>query len=329
MAKKVIIDTDPGLDDALALFLALGAPELEVLGLTTVAGNVPLDTATRNAQRVLTLAGYDHLPVVPGAAVPLLRPLQTAGNLHGRDGLGDILPDPEAADPPLVEQWRSPNTPPKPPFPANKAHVAGRAPAFIQEMARKYRHELTIIALAPLTNLALALRGDPELAGQLKEIIVMGGVFTQPGNVTPRAEFNIYVDPEAARVVLQAGVPLRLVGLEIGRQTRLTEKDLAHLPTGRSPRLDFVKKAVEFWSEKDTEGLPLYDPTAVAMAIAPDLFEVTEVFVDVETSGQLTTGETVADFRGRWKKSPNAKVALKIDREAFLARFLRAISSDR
>lgn len=321
MPKKVVIDTDPGLDDALALLLALGAPELEVLGLTTVAGNVSLAAATRNAHRILALAGRPHLPVTPGAEAPLLRPLFTAGSLHGQDGLGDILPPsitgdrakrdenpPEGTGRPKSPRWNS-------------------AADFIRETAHRYQEELTLVALGPLTNVALALREHPILTRWLKEVVIMGGSFTQPGNVTLRAEFNVYVDPEAARIVLHSGIPLRLVGLEIGRRTRLTRKDVTGLVSDSSPVAEFVVKAVDFWSKGDRGGLPMYDPTAVAMAINPELFRVEEAFVDVETRGELTLGETVADFRGRWQKTPNARLALDIDVTGFLDLFLRAIGS--
>ena len=208
---RVIIDTDPGVDDALALLLAMRSPELKIEGITPVAGNVPLELGLPNALRMVEIAGRTDIPVAPGAKAPLLRRLVTAKYAHGENGLGGaVFPEPKT----------------KP--------IAEPAAEFIRRIVRKYPGEVTLIPIGPLTNIATALKLDSELAGMVKGIVLMGGSLSG-GNITPAAEFNIYVDPEAARIVFQSGVPITMVGLDATRKTSLTEEHVRTLEAAQNP----------------------------------------------------------------------------------------------
>src|SRR5437016_7789427 len=208
---RVVIDTDPGVDDALALLLAMRSPELKIEAITPVAGNVPLELSLPNALRMVEIAGRTDIPVAVGAKAPLLRRLVTAAYAHGENGLGGaVFPEPK------IKQ------------------VAEPAAEFIRHIVRKYPREVTLITLGPLTNVATALNADPELAGMIKNLVMMGGSLSG-GNITPAAEFNIYVDPEAARIVFQSGIPITMVGLDVTRKTALTETHVQKLESGQNP----------------------------------------------------------------------------------------------
>src|SRR5581483_12320378 len=208
---RVIIDTDPGVDDALALLLAMRSPELKIEGITPVAGNVPLELTLPNALRMVEVAGRTDIPVAAGAKAPLVRRLVTAQYAHGENGLGGaVFPEPKT----------------KP--------IADPAAVFIRNTVRKYPGEVTLIAVGPLTNVANALNLDPELAGMIKGLTIMGGSLSG-GNITPAAEFNIYVDPEAARIVFQSGIPVNMVGLDVTRKTSLTEEHVRTLEAAQNP----------------------------------------------------------------------------------------------
>lgn len=328
MARRVLLDVDTGIDDALALLLALRSRELELVAATTVAGNVPVDVATRNTLAVLALAGRSDVPVAAGAARPLGRRLTTATFFHGRNGLGDIeLPD-------------SPAGP-----------VATPAPALLAEAARSQPHDLTIVAVGPLTNLALAIRLDPQLPRLVHELIVMGGAAFVPGNVTAAAEANFHNDPEAAALVFGAFGPSRLtmVGLDVTERASLRADRFAKIQVRRRETADpvtaFACDALDYYMRADLaaglEGSPLHDPLAVAAAARPDLLTRQGLRVEIETQGRLTRGASVANRRGRVQAiesrggyedvvglrpvAPNVQVCLDVDANAFVSLFCQRL----
>ena len=277
---RVIIDTDPGVDDALALLLALRSPELKIEAITPVAGNVPLELTLPNALRMVEIAGRTDIPVAAGAKAPLLRRLVTATYAHGENGLGGaVFPEPKTK-------------PVKEPAAELISQVVGRFPG-----------EVKLLTIGPLTNIATALNTDPELAGLVRALVMMGGSLSG-GNITPAAEFNIYVDPEAARIVFQSGIPITMVGLDVTRKTSLTEEHLHQLQAGESPvsraAATIARNAMEHHRERGfVVGPNMHDSLAVAGFINPSLLTLKEYYVDVETSGELTAGETLG-------YSPNA-----------------------
>jgi inosine-uridine nucleoside N-ribohydrolase len=290
-----LIDTDPGIDDALALLYAWGSPELRLAGLTTVAGNVPVAEATRNLLRLVALRGLAPPPIAEGAAAPLSRPLVTARGYHGDDGLGDL------------GDWS----------PAPAAPVAQTAAELIARTAREAREPLTLIALGPLTNVALALGQDALALGRLARVVVMGGAVDVPGNVTPAAEFNIHVDPEAARRVLDAGLPLDLVPLDATRQAVVSRADLEQAldrcPGPLARRIaDFTRRGFRIDAARGTPGMVLHDPLAVASALDPSLvgWEATRLAIGPDGATRRTPGPV------------NCRVARTVDAPRFLAAFL-------
>jgi inosine-uridine nucleoside N-ribohydrolase len=291
-----VIDTDPGIDDALALLFAWGSPELAVEALTTVAGNVPVELATLNAWRLCALRNPTLLPrLAEGAAAPLGRPLRTATEFHGGDGLGDAGGWPEA--------------------PAQPA--SARAVDVLIELARRHRERLLIIAIGPLTNLALALERDAEALRAVGRVVAMGGAVDVPGNVTPDAEFNMHVDPEAARRVLDGGLPLDVVPLDATRQAVLTR---AELETGlgrcHGPLAARIASFTAFGFREQGAGgilgLTLHDPLAVGVAIDPDVAGWERMRLAVGADGETR----------RAPGAPNCRVALRVDRARFIATFL-------
>jgi inosine-uridine nucleoside N-ribohydrolase len=271
---RVIIDTDPGVDDALALLLAMRSPELKIEGITPVAGNVPLELGLPNALRMVEIAGRTDIPVAPGASAPLLRRLVTATYAHGENGLGGaVFPEPKT----------------KP--------IAEPAADFIGRIVRKYPGEVTLIPIGPLTNIATALKLDTELAGMVRGIVMMGGSLSG-GNITPAAEFNIYVDPEAARIVFQSGVPITMVGLDATRKTSLTEEHVHTLEAAQSPVSQAAAKIGRNAINHNHEqgfliGPNMHDSLAVAAFLDPSILTFKEYYVDVEVYGELTAGETL------------------------------------
>lgn len=290
--RKIIIDTDPGQDDAVAILLALASPELEVLGITCVAGNVPLALTARNARIVCELAGRDDLRVFAGCEAPLRRRLVTAEHVHGRSGLDGIaLPEPTM---PLA---------------------AGHAVDFLIETLRKEPPgSVTLCPIGPLTNIATAFARAPDIVGRVAEIVLMGGAYFEVGNITPAAEFNIYVDPEAAEIVFESGAPIVVMPLDVTHKaltTRARVEAFRNLGTR-------VGHAVASWTDfferfdmakYGSEGAPLHDPCTIAYLLAPDLFSGRHVNVVIETQGRFTTGMTVADW---WRVSGRPANALFI-----------------
>jgi purine nucleosidase len=280
--RQVIIDTDPGTDDAIAILLALNSPELAVRALTVVPGNVSAAQGLDNALRLVSLAGRCDLPVAAGAQRPLAGILTTDELWHGSNGMGGIeLPAPTCG---VDKRW---------------------APDLMIEMIHAAPHELSLIAIGPLTNIALALAKDPGIVGLVKDVTIMGGSLSG-GNITPAAEFNIYADPEAARRVFSAGWPVTMVGLDVCDRTRLTRGQLEPLAHESRPVGRFVYSVGDYLLKKEQQqsggsgpdGTAMYDPLAVGVAIDPTFVKTLHLHVDVETTGTLTRGETVAS---RWK----------------------------
>jgi len=271
---RVIIDTDPGVDDALALLLAMRSPELKIEAITAVAGNVPLDLTLPNALRMVEIAGRADIPVAAGAKAPLVRRLVTAAYAHGENGLGGaVFPEPKT----------------KP--------AAQSAAALISEIVRKFPGEVTLLTIGPLTNIATALNADPQLAGMVRRMVMMGGSLSG-GNITPAAEFNVYVDPEAARIVFQSGIPITMVGLDVTRKTSLTEEHLRQLQAGQNAvsqaAATIARNAIEHNRERGfVVGPNMHDSLAVAGFLDASLLQWKEYYVDVETGGELTAGETL------------------------------------
>ena len=271
---RVIIDTDPGVDDALALLLAMRSPELKIEAITPVAGNVPLELSLPNALRMVEIAGRTDIPVAVGAKMPLLRRLVTAAYAHGENGLGGaVFPEPKI----------------KP--------VAEPAAKVISQIVRKYPGEITLITIGPLTNIATALNMDSELARMVKSLVMMGGSLSG-GNITPAAEFNVYVDPEAARIVFQSGIPITMVGLDVTRKTSLTDEHVRILEAGQNPVSQAAAKIARNAINHNREqgflvGPNMHDSLAVAGFLDPSLLKFQDYYVDVETAGELTAGETL------------------------------------
>ena len=303
--RPVAIDTDPGIDDALALMLALRSPELRVELITTVAGNVPVPLATANVRRILALLEPSVWPAVAqGLGRPLRRSLHTATAFHNNDGLGGVT------------HLRHPDGSPCYPVPEQPA-AHRQAVQRLLQVVQRYGRDLTMIALGPLTNIARAIQLAPALMQQLGRLVIMGGAIGVPGNVTPVAEFNIFVDPHAADVVFRAGLPITLVPLDVTTQVRLTRDFLRHAGQGSAtPLMAAVHDLTQQSLHSHGDGIALHDPLAVAVAIEPSLVTCTTLPVCTETRGPHTIGMTVADRRpsAYWQSDmPRLEVALAVD----------------
>ena len=319
--KRIIFDTDPGTDDAMALMLALNSPELDVRAITVVPGNVVAKQGLENALRMVSLANRCDIPVAAGAQHPLFQKLITAEFWHGKNGLANIE------------------------LPASKCKVDARyGPDLIIEMVHAAPHEITLVPVGPLTNIALAVEKDPSIVPLVKEVILMGGSITG-GNVTGAAEANIYNDPEAAQIVFQAGWPLTMVGLDVGDKTLLTKKHIDALAQNHGPISDFIYKVasylIDLSAKFNSPGTPMYDPLAVGVAIDSTLVTAPAMHIDVETRGEFSRGETVANRRGYVERNvlhgdhyvieavdkvePNAKVCTDVEADRFLQMFVSRI----
>ncbi len=321
--KKIIFDTDPGTDDALALMLALNSPELDVRAITVVPGNVTVSQGLENALRMVSLADRCDIPVAAGAQHPLFQKLITAEFWHGKNGLANVN------------------------LPESKCKVDSRfGPDLIIQLIHAAPHEITLVPVGPLTNIALAVEKDPSIVPLVKEVILMGGSI-KGGNVNAAAEANIYNDPEAAQVVFQAGWPLTMVGLDVGDKTLLSQKRLDELGKTHGPVNDFIysvaKYLIDLSAQFGSPGTPMYDPMAVGVAIDATLVRAPEMHVDVETRGKFTRGETVANRNGYVERNvlhgdryviegvdkvkPNAKVCIDVEADRFLQLFVSRIKN--
>jgi len=318
MQKRVIIDTDPGVDDALAIMLALLSPELRVEAITIVNGNVSLEQATENAALLLDLLDPEPRPILArGAARPLRKRPFRAQFVHGADGLGDL------------DRLKNPDGSPRYPGPELPPRTL-EATEVLLDLLKRYPGELSLIALGPLTNLAAALAADEERIKGLREVIAMGGAIRVPGNITPAAEFNIFVDPHAACRVFESGLPIKLIPLDVTEKVFLGSHAIENLAREMGPPLgtflsDSTARAVEHTEQvKGMGGIYLHDPLAVGVAIRPSLVETTPLHVDVETRRGVTEGMTLADLRGirdDLKQPANMDVALEVAVEEFLPFF--------
>ena len=299
--RKIIIDTDPGQDDAAAIMLAFGSPaEVEVLGIVAVAGNVPLPMTSRNVRIICELCDRTDIPVYAGADKPIARPLVTAEHVHGKTGLdGPELPEPTMALQP------------------------GHGVDFIIEtLRREPEKSVTLCTLGPLTNIAMALQKAPDIAPRVRELVMMGGGFFEGGNITPAAEFNIFVDPEAAKLVFQSGIPIVMMPLDVTHQLLTLKRRVEKIRAiGSRPAIAMVEM-LEFFERFDVEkygsdGGPLHDPTVVAYLVKPELFAGRDCNVEIETSSELTLGMTVIDWWQVTQRPHNAKVIRTVDADGF------------
>lgn len=301
MSRKIIIDTDPGQDDAVAILLALASPELDVLGLSVVAGNVPLHYCQKNALMLSELAGRPDLAVHAGADAPLSRPLVTAEAVHGKTGLDGIeLPAPQ------------------------RALTPGHAVDFIIDtLRREPAGTVTLVALGPLTNIALAFEKAPDIIARVPQLVMMGGAYFEVGNITPTAEFNIYVDPEAAQIVLASGVDLVMLPLDVTHKALTSRAWIDSVrPLGRIG--EAVASWTDFFERYDREkygsaGAPLHDPCTIGWLLAPELFSGRHINVEVETQGKYTLGMTVADWWRVTGRPANALFIRDIEADKFFA----------
>ncbi len=298
--RKIIIDTDPGQDDAVAILLALASPELEVLGITAVAGNVPLALTQKNARIICELAGRADIPVYAGCDAPLSRTLVTAEHVHGKTGLdGPQLPDPV--------------------MPLQDGHAVD---FLIRTLRAQEAGTVTLCPLGPLTNIAMAFQKAPDIVERVQEIVLMGGAYFEVGNITPTAEFNIYVDPQAADIVFKSGAPITVVPLDVTHKALVTKPRNDAFRAIGTPVGQAVALMTDFFERFDREkygslGAPLHDPCVTAYLIQPGLFTGRHVNVEIETASELTLGMTVADWWGVTDRAPNANFLGDIDADGF------------
>jgi purine nucleosidase len=306
----IIIDTDPGQDDAVAILLALASPEFEVLGITAVAGNVPLALTHKNARKICEVAGRPDIKVFAGNVRPLVRKLVTAENVHGKSGLdGPELPEPK--------------------MPMQHQHAVD---FLIETLMTRPPGEVTLCVLGPMTNIAAAIIRAPAIAPRIKRIVAMGGGFFEGGNTTPSAEFNIYVDPHAARVVFEAGIPITLIPLDCTHKaltTRARVERFRRIANRAGPVtagwLDFFERFDE--AKYGTDGGPLHDPCVIAWLLKPELFAGREVNVAIECESELTMGMTVIDWWRVTARPANALVVRDIDADGFFALLAERIAA--
>ncbi len=303
MPRKIIIDTDPGQDDAVAILLALASPEeLEVLGVVAVAGNVPISHTLGNARRILELAGRTDIPVFAGATRPLRRQQVTAEHVHGPGGIdGHVFPEPT--------------------MPVQPRHGVD---FIVETLLAAEPASVTLCTLGPLTDVALALVKDPRIVRGLREIVMMGGAYFEVGNITPAAEFNIHVDPEAADIVLKSGAPITMVPLDVTHQVLSTRPRLdaiAAIGNRCGKAVDGMLSFSEAFDRRKYgwDGAPLHDPCVIAWLLEPALFSGRTINVEIETSSQLTAGMTVADWWQITDRPRNVHYLRNADAEGFYA----------
>ncbi|WP_436799468.1 nucleoside hydrolase [Rhizobium oryzicola] len=302
MTQKIIIDTDPGQDDAVAILLALASPEIEVLGITAAAGNVPVALTSKNIRKVCELAGRPDIKVFAGCEGPMEGSLFTAEYVHGATGMdGAELPEPT--------------------MPLQAQHGVD---FIIDTLKAEAPGTVTLCTLGPMTNLGTALTRAPEIAARIKQVVLMGGGLFEGGNVTPAAEFNIFVDPKAADIVFKSGVPIVMMPLDVTHQVLTTAKRVAAIRALGTPLSEAVAGWLEFFERFDeakygTDGGPLHDPNVIAYLIKPELYSGRHCNVEIETQSPLTKGMTVADWWGVTKREKNAMFMRDVDADGFYA----------
>ena len=305
--KRIIIDTDPGIDDSLAILLALASPEVTIEGLTIVHGNCSMEQGTLNALAVLELAKAGHIPVAKGCELPLVQPSLLAPETHGNTGLGYAqLPGPRSRP------------------------IGQHGSDFLIEKIMSNPGEITLVAIGPLTNVALAIRKEPRIVQEVKEAFIMGGAIRHEGNTTPLAEFNTYVDPHAAHIVYHSGMPITLTPLDVSYQCVLLAEDVKRIKEVASDIPPFIEAATNFYMEfhdeyQGIEGCVINDPLTLALTFAPELCNYGEYYVDVDISGGVSMGKTFADFYNMTGKPANMKVALEVRPRDFIELFLKRI----
>jgi purine nucleosidase len=303
--KRIIIDTDPGIDDSLAILLALASPEIQLEGLTVVHGNCSMEQGTLNALAVLELAQASYIPVAKGCELPLVQPSLLAPETHGNTGLGYAnLPEPVS----------------KP--------IAQHGCDFLIEQIMSDPGEITLVAIGPLTNVALAIRKEPRIVQAVKEVFIMGGAIRHEGNTTPLAEFNTYVDPHAAHIVYHSGMPIILTPLDVTYQCVLLAEDVERIKEAGAEVPAFIDDATRFYMEfhdeyQRIEGCVINDPLTLALTFAPELCNYGEYYVDVDISGGVSMGKTFADFFGMTGVPANMKVALGVRSRDFIELFIK------
>jgi purine nucleosidase len=309
--KRIIIDTDPGVDDSMAILLAFNSPELKVEGLTTVFGNTGSEITTLNGLRLVELAGHPEVPVARGVDTPMLRPYKGEGwRVHGRNGLGQV-------DFPLPKGQPDPR----------------RAAQFIIDMVLANPGELTLVPLAPLTNIALAVLLEPRIVGLVKEVVLMGGAADSPGNASPVAEANIHNDPEAAWIVFHAGWPITMVGLDVTHKTVMNQAYMERLRAANNTHTDFIyaitQHYMQLYASRGVDGMPVHDPSAVAYLIDPTLFTTRHAYVDVERYSPNHSGNTIPDWRGQRGQEPNVNVCVDVDSPRLLELYYERLAGAR
>jgi purine nucleosidase len=308
VTQRIIIDTDPDVDDALAFLLALASPEIKLEALTTTQGNVTLEKATRNALSILELCHASHIPVASGSRLPLVQPLRASADVHGESGIGNSkLPEPKTQI------------------------VSTHAVDYLIERVLAEPNEISIFPIGPLTNIAMAIRKEPRFAKAVKELVIMGGAILEHGNMTPLAEFNIYVDPHAAHVVFHSGIPITLIPLDVTHKCLLKPEHVDRLMKIDSPISRFIRDAMEVYLEASFalgfEGSSLHDPLTLATIIAPELLTLKDYYADVDISGGVSMGKTFADILNVMKKPANMKVAMNVRGEEFIELFLQRMET--
>ena len=314
--RRIILDTDPGIDDALALFLALASPEdIHIEAVTTVNGNVGIDHTTHNALALLELTGRTDIPVAMGSRFPLIREAIFADFVHGDNGLGGLILPPLQTQP-----------------------VAQHAVDVIIDKIMASPGELSLVPIGPLTNIALAVRREPRIAQLVREVVIMGGALRVPGNTTPVSEFNIFVDPHAAHIVLHAGWPIRIVALDVTTRTIISRQQFATLAQNGHPVTKAIQQMTNFYFDvfapiygsSDTSSFHMHDPLCLAAAFQPDLLTWEPAYVDVEIHSPLTMGATVAYFKQLDSRDapikPNVQAATGVDAKRFQQLFLSRIA---
>lgn len=307
MPKHIILDTDPGIDDAYAILLALASPEIVIDGIVSIHGNASTKDTARNALAILELANASHIPVYKGCDVPLVKAPLLSPETHGDTGLGYAkLPDPQ--------------TQPREEFGSD----------YLIEQIMAHPGEITLVCIGPLTNIALAIRKEPRIVKNVKEVFIMGGALRHEGNTTEQAEYNIYVDPHAAHVVFHSGMPITLTPLDVTYQCIFTKNDLNRLMKIDSPITKFIEESSRFYMQfhddyQKIDGCVINDPLTLALTFMPEICEYRDLYVDVDISTGVGLGNTFADFYNYNKRPANMKVALGVDQRKFMELFLERI----